>query len=384
MESIPYAKLPRLTEYVDPHKFDKEIYFKKMMHEARAYGASDIHIVAGYPSLMKVYGDLVALSYRTLDSTEVKNIVRWSCGRDTASTDIVSGVAVDSRFELFDESLRDHKGEKVRYGYRVNAAPIEKEGGTSGGVVLRAIPGDPPLCSDIGLPQHIVDMATPERGVVYISGSTGSGKSTTFAAIIRYILENETPIRGHIITLEEPIEFLYDKLVSKHSLITQSQIPNHFKTFADAIRAAMRRDPELIVIGEIRDKDSIEAAVKFAQTGHTVFTTIHASNVSEIMRSLLARGDAVVYDVINTAHLLMSQRLVKTRDGKRTVAREYLLLNKKMKVHLSGLRDMGNISNEVADLVDSYGHSFKKDAARLYDEGLITKEVKLDLEKTYE
>ena len=120
------------------------------------------------------------------------------------------------------------------------------------------------------------------HGSFLVSGATGSGKTTTFAAIIRHILENDTPIKGHILTHEEPIEYRYDKIQSSHSIIVQSQIPDHFPTFHAANREAMRRRPAMVLVGELRDLETIQSAVEIARTGHAIFATVHATDVASI------------------------------------------------------------------------------------------------------
>lgn len=387
MFEFKYKKVPRLTQYADPYRFDSDEYFKAMMHEARSYNASDVFIQPNFPVLMMVSNRLVMLTHRELDETEAKNILRWACGRDNALTDIVSGIPVNARFELFDKTLLDEKGGKIKYGYRVNSSPIMGWGSTAAQTILRAIPSTPPTYQSLGLSDVLVQAATPRDGIVYVAGSTGSGKTTTFSSIIRHILEGDTPIKGNIITHEEPIEFTYNKIVSEHSVIVQSQVPTHFKTFGDANREAMRRKPALIMIGEMRDEESIRAAVEASLTGHPVFGTVHATNVASVIRRLISRFPrderaTAIFDIIETARLIMAQRLVRGLDDKLLAAREYLVFTDDIRDQLVNVDDMGRVTDAVKQLVVSKGHSFAKEGMRLYEQGLISDEVRLDLANT--
>jgi len=388
--SIPGALLPRinyLTSYKDPFRFDTPGLFKALMLEALAHNASDIYVQPGLPICARINGSMMAVTVRPIDEGEVMHILKWAGGRDTAATDIVSGTAVNARYELFDPTLRNARGSRVRYGYRVNASPIQYYGGTSAQIVMRAIPTDPPRYSDLGLSLEIVNAATPRDGIVYIAGATGSGKTTTFASIIRYILENETPISGNLVTHEEPIEFTFDTVQSKHSIIVQSQVPIHFANFYIANREAMRRKPGLIMIGEMRDEETIRASIEASLTGHPVFGTVHAINVAAVMRRLISRFPeteraTAIFDIIETARFIMAQRLVRGVSGKLLAAREYLIFDEEVREALIELDQMGKVTSRVKELVEKKGHSFRKEARRLHEAGLIDEHVVRDLTHT--
>lgn len=386
-ETIPGALLPkleRLTSYKDPFRFDNPLTFKQLMLESLMHNVSDIFIQPGLPVCVRMNGVVMALTYRSLDDGEVKNILKWAAGRDTAQTDIISGVSVNGRYELFDPEQRDARGARIRYGYRVNASPIQSWGGTSGQIVMRAIPTEPPRYSELGLSMEIMRAATPRDGIVYVAGATGSGKTTTFASIIRYILENDTPIKGNLVTHEEPIEFTFDTIQSKHSIIVQSQIPTHFKTFYLANREAMRRKPGLIMIGEMRDEETIRASVEASLTGHPVFGTVHATNVAAVMRRLISRFPeneraTAIFDIVETARLLMAQRLVIGVNGKLLAAREYLVVTDEIRESLIEVEQMGRVTSLVKALVEDVGHSFRKEGLRLLEAGLISENTAREL-----
>lgn len=377
-------KVPRKTSYSDPFRFEVADEFKKLMLESLAHNASDIFVQPDLPVCARINGNLMAITDRTVDAEEVLSILRWAAGRDTAETDIVSGSSVNGRYELFDPAKRDARGARVRYGYRVNACPILNNGATSAQVVLRAIPTEPPQYSDLGLSEEIVRHCCPRDGIVYIAGATGSGKTTTFASILRFILENETPISGNLITHEEPIEFTFSRIHSSHSILVQSQIPTHFANFYAANREAMRRKPGLIMIGEMRDEETIRAAVEASLTGHPVFGTVHAVNVAAVMRRLISRFPekeraTAIFDIVETARFIMAQRLVKGTNGRLVAAREYLVCDDEVREALIELDQMGKVTSKVKELVEMKGHSFRKEADRLLNMGAITEAVAREL-----
>lgn len=382
--ALPAAK--RLTGYKDPFRFDNPNTFKGVMYESLKQGASDIYIQPGYPICARINDAVLRLTDRTLDESEVNNILKWVGGRDTTEVDILSGKPVECRYELFDQERRDERGAKVRYGYRVNGSPIQYAGRTSIQIVMRAIPNEPPKYHEVGLSEEIVNAATPRDGIVYVAGATGSGKTTTFASIIRYILENDTPIKGNLITHEEPIEFLYHKIKSKHSIIVQSDIPSQFKSFSDANTQAMRRRPGLILIGELRDAPTIMSAVEAALTGHPVFGTVHAINVAAVIRRLISRFPeteraTAIFDIIDTARLIIAQRLVMGINGKLLAAREYLVFDEEVREELLNLTQMGKVTSKVRSLVEEKGHSFTAEGKRLRELGLINESTERELSR---
>lgn len=375
--------LPRpgnLTGWTAPQRFIHIDQFKSVMLEALAHDASDVYVQPGLPICARINGDLMALTPTVLDESEVRYMIKWTSGRDTAETDILSGVPVNARYELFSPTLLDRRGAKVRHGYRVNISSILYFGGTSGQIVLRAIPNEPPHFSKVGLNESLVLDCIPRDGIVYVAGATGSGKTTTFASIIRYILENDTPIKGNLVTHEEPIEFTFDAINSKHSIIVQSEVPHHFKDFYAANREAMRRKPALIMIGELRDEATIRAAVEASLTGHPVYGTVHATDVPAVMRRLISRFPqtdraTAIFDIVDTARMMMAQRLVKGVDGKLIAVREYLTFTNEIREELSSLEDMGKVTSVVSRIVEQQGHSFRKEADTLLKAGRITKQV---------
>jgi defect in organelle trafficking protein DotB len=378
-------RITPLTSFAEPHRFELDGDLKSMLLEAQVQGASDIFIQPDMPVVCMIEGHLKALTKRVVDDGEVVTLLRWLANdRDTASTDILAGHPVNGRYELFDPKKKDARGAKIRYPMRVNATPIQFHGSTSCQIVTRMIPQDPPTPDQVGIIPELLQLMTPRDGIVYIVGVTGSGKTTSLASVIRYALENDTAIKGNFITGEEPIEFDFSNIQSGHSIITQSQIGVHFDNFADFIREAMRKKPALILVGELRDRDSITAAIEASNTGHPVFGTAHATNVALTARRLISRfpseeRETAIYDIIESTRVIVAQRLVPGVDGRRVAAREYLAFTDDVKERLVELTTMGLVSHELRQLTQSHGHSFAKEAERLLDEGKITSTVAREL-----
>jgi defect in organelle trafficking protein DotB len=373
--------LTRLTEFNVPPFFQEEDQFKSLIYEAVMQGCSDIFLQPFRPALILKNQNLYSITERTLSETELTSFVMWVSGRATATTDIAEGQSVDARYEIFDRSgKKDQNGNRERFAFRVNISGILSYGMTNYQIVMRLIPNMPPKLNEVGLSAEFVkEQCTPENGMILVCGQTGSGKSTTFAAIIRYILENDTKIKGNIITAEQPIEYTYELIKSNHSVITQSEIPTHFKTFALANEAAMRRRPNLAMIGELRDAETIQAAVELSLTGHPVFATVHSNTVATVVKRMISRFPpnlqmSAIADIVETTRLIIAQRLIpKCHEEGLIAVREHLQFTQEIRQYLASLKDVSKIVFEIDSLVKSKGVSFKHQANELYAQGLISK-----------
>lgn len=387
MNEVSLKRVPLLenrTGFREPFRFDSPEQLKALVLETRAHGSSDIYFQPTKPVYANLDGCLRSATERYIDDAEVKLILKWLADSETAETDILEGKAVNRRYELFDPQKREESGARVRYAYRVNAVPILSEGATSAQIVLRAIPLDPPTPDDVGLSDELLHYMTPRDGIVYIAGATGSGKTTTIAAVIHHILVADTPIKGNIVTYEEPIEFQFARVASVHSVIVQTQVPTQMATFHDGIREAMRRAPKLIVFGELRDEETIRAAVEASLTGHSVCGTVHAKNVAAVFRRLISRFPeseraTAIFDIIETVRCIVAQRLVPRVGGGRIAVREYLAIDEDVRNSLSDLSDMGRVTSAVKLLVEDKGTSFRKEAQRLLSLGLISEPTAREL-----
>jgi defect-in-organelle-trafficking protein DotB len=383
-ERVGLPLLTYKTDFQQPFRFHHPDQFKALMLEILAHGASDIFVQPTKPVVASIEGCLNAVMTRELDESEVQLILKWAADRETAQSDILEGRAVNGRYELFDPTKRMESGARLRHAYRVNAVPVFTEGATSAQIVLRVIPTDPPTPEEVGLSDEILSYMTPRDGIVYVAGATGSGKTTSLAAVLHHILIGDTRIKGNIVTYEEPIEFDFSRILSRHSIIVQTQIPTMMKTFYEAIREAMRRAPKLIMLGELRDEETIRAAVEASLTGHTVFATAHANSVAAVMRRLISRFPeseraTAIFDIVETTRFIMAQRLVPKVGGGRIAVREYLAFDDSIRERLSELSDMGKVTQVVQKIVEGRGNSFAVEGERLLAAGLIDEAVARDL-----
>ena len=236
-------------------------------------------------------------------------------------------------------------------------------------VVLRYITADMPRLDSLGLPDTISDLAMLKRGLILVVGATGSGKSTTLAAMIN--LRNETA-SDHIITIEDPIEFLH---TNKRSIINQREVGLDTKSYARALRGAMRAAPDVILIGEVRDRESMEAAINLAGTGHLVMATLHANNCAETMDRIInmfprEQHTQIFLDLSQYLRAIMAQRLVMGKDNRRVAAMEVMLNTP----HISELVKKGDVigMKEAISASSERGiQSFDVALHRLFKEGRV-------------
>lgn len=332
--------------------------------------ASDITIQTDEKIYAEVYGVLYQTTQRKLSKTEVSFLLNSIYGPN-GSTQLSSGTDLDTYYEFRPNRIE-------RYRFRVNATACLVEGYTGMQITLRSIPTDPPLLSDMDLPQEIVDNLAPDSGAVYVTGATGSGKSTLLASIVRYFAENPQCNRK-ILTYEAPIEFVYDNIVKTSCIISQSEIPRHLPSFDAGIRNALRRKPRFILVGECRDTETIDALLEASLTGHPVYTTVHSNGVAETVRRLVnsfpeEERNSKILDIVDTLRLIIWQQLVPTVDKKRTPLREYLVFDQPLRNRLSAL-DPDQVSIEVRKTVKARGLTMLHDAIKKHKEGIIADEV---------
>lgn len=281
----------------------------ELLHAMVERGASDLHIKAGNPPGFRIDG-------------EIERQVEYG---DLTPQDTVNLCHQLMNDELWDRFERDgdldfgHAVENLAR-FRVNA--LTQRG--SYGLVLRQIPDTVPNVEQLGLPKVCIDLASKPRGLVVVTGPTGSGKSTTLAAMIDYINEND---HGHILTMEDPLEFVHK---DKQCFITQRQVGQDTKSFSEGLRRALRQDPDVILIGEMRDLETIGMAITAAETGHLVFGTLHTTSaISTVDRIIdVFPPDAqqqIRVQLATTLQGVISQCLVPKVGGGRVAAREVLV-----------------------------------------------------------
>lgn len=282
----------------------------EQLRRAFAENASDIHISAGEPIRIRVDGDLQVVSPNRLSAEEVQELLFEILTEDERQKLVAH--------KNLDKSMNISEGH-----FRVNMF-YTRRGLAS---VLRTIPKKIPTMKELGLPESIVKLTDLPKGLVLVTGPTGSGKSTTLASMLHHINCN---FKYHILTVEDPVEFVHE---SRESLINQREIGAHCPTFSDALKYALREDPDVILVGEMRDLETISLALTAAETGHLVFGTLHtrgaAASVDRIIDSFPANQQAMIRTMLSESlAAVISQCLIKRAGGKgRAAAYEILIVN---------------------------------------------------------
>lgn len=335
-EYIAYEGLPHLS---DPDGIIQTLA------TVAADGVSDISIRSDDPLLVLKQGLWYSVTSYRLNNAQVERIMKKLTGSENVIAKLSGGDDFDKALTIDDPKLKNEHGDPLQYRFRLNVTANFSGNGLGFHAVLRSIPSSPPSLNDIGFPDELRERFAIEQGSFIIAGNTGSGKTTTFAACQRHILENETPIKGTILTYEQPVEFLFHNVDSKHSFVSQVEIGMHLRTFADGVRNAMRRKPSLIVIGELRDEATIAAAVQGSLTGHPVFGTTHGNSSMEVIQRLvqpfaLDQQSMMFANIVQASRIMMSQTLVRSEITDKLVCiRDWIYLTNanKERLILAGL-----------------------------------------------
>lgn len=291
-----------------------------------ARGGSDLFITAEFPPAMKADGKIARMSQQALSSQHTLALVRsLMSDRQTAEFER----SKECNFAISPTGIGR---------FRVNA--FVQQGRV--GMVLRAIPTRVPTINGLGAPQILKDVAMTKRGLTILVGATGSGKSTTLAAMINWRNENSY---GHIITVEDPIEFVHPH---KNCVVTQREVGIDTDSWEAALKNTLRQAPDVILMGEIRDRETMEHAVAFAETGHHCMATLHANSANQALDRIInffpeERRAQLLMDLSLNLRALVSQRLVPTEDGKGRVAAVEVLLNTPLISDLIFKGDVGEI-----------------------------------------
>ena len=227
---------------------------------------------------------------------------------------------------------------------------------------------------DLNVEADVLNAWAPRQGMVVITGPTGSGKTTLLAAGIRMLLERKRGC-GKVVCYEAPIEYVYDAIKSPRSLISQSEIPRHLPDFARGVRNALRRKPNIILVGEARDRETIAAAIEAAQTGHLVYTTTHTTGVAATIQRMVATFEPNerserAYAMMETMRLVVTQALVPKASGGRIGVREWMRFSDEVRDKLLAI-DFKEWPTEIQRMIPFYGQSMAKSAATAFDAGLI-------------
>ncbi|MCU7836425.1 MAG: type IV pilus twitching motility protein PilT [gamma proteobacterium symbiont of Taylorina sp.] len=271
-------------------------------------GASDLHLSAGLPPMIRVDGDVRRVNVPALEHSDVHDMV-YDIMNDKQRKDFEEFLETDFSFEVPGLAR-----------FRVNAFNQNR----GAGAVFRTIPSKVLTLEELGAPDIFKKLCENKRGVVLVTGPTGSGKSTTLAAMVDYLNDN---IYEHILTIEDPIEFVHE---SKKCLLNQREVHRDTLGFNEALRSALRQDPDIILVGELRDLETIRLALTAAETGHLVFGTLHTSSAAKTIDRIIdvfpaAEKDMVRSMLSESLKAVISQTLMKKNGGGRIAAHEIMI-----------------------------------------------------------
>lgn len=319
-------------------------------------GSSDIHLEEGSPIAIRVNSDIRILQ-NVISSDDMTSLLKEIAGEDKLKKyeetgDLDTSIGLDGLSRI-----------------RINAYMANEKRC----LTLRILPDDLPRWQDLGLPQPFIDLTQKHRGMVLCTGPTGSGKSTTLAAFINCILETQ---KRHILTIEDPIEFEFNH--SKTSIIHQREVKRDTQTFASALRAALREDPDVIYIGEMRDLETIQLAITAAETGHLVLGTLHTSSAAKTVERIV---DVFPGDQQEQARLqvstsllgVMTQTLCKNTKGKRSLAYE-LMVNTPAIANLIRERKVSQIYSQLQTGSKDGMNTLEQCLQQLVENGDITRQ----------
>lgn len=315
--------------------------------------ASDLYLTAHAPVKLRVEGKVLSVGKSALSTETV--------------TEAAFGMMTEDQVEFYKANLEcDFAVEPDGVGrFRVN---VFSQRGTPA-LALRYIPTEVPAFETLNLPEVLKDLIMQRRGLLLMVGPTGSGKTTSLASLIRYRANLRT---GHILTIEDPIEFSHP---NTRAIVNQREIGTDTHSFANALRSAVRETPDVILIGEIRDRDTLESAIQLAGTGHLTISTLHANNTSQALERILnlfpEDHHKLLMDLSINLRAIASQRLVLGKDGRRVPAVE-VMLNTPYVAELIAKGDIDGVKQALENRGEKGMQSFDTALHLLYQDGLIT------------
>ncbi len=330
---------------------------EELVAKAKAEGASDIHLVCGLPPKYRLSGDVVNMADTPLTEEDCFAVARYLCG-----------VAYDEF-----ERVGEFDGADTFAGNRCRIHLFKQQGVPS--LALRLLREEIPVLENLNLPPAVAPLVDLHKGIVLVTGETGSGKSTTLAALIDCV--NHRYYR-HIVTLEDPVEYVYkpDKCV-----INQREVGKDTQSFAAGLRASLREDPNVILIGEMRDRETIETAITAAETGHLVFGTLHTGSASDAVDRIVqvfpeGAQTQIRLQLSMTLQAVLTQQLVPKKGGGRALAAEFMLVTDAIR-NLIRSGNTPQIANAIATSAAIGGQTMDQALVRLVRAGQITRETAL-------
>ena len=326
----------------------------KIMHQQHA---SDLHLTAGSPPFLRLNGEMSKLEMKALSNEEVQGLI-FEILSEKQKRLFIENWELDCSYTV--EGLAR---------FRVNVF-MQRKGM---GAVFRLIPDKIKTAEDLKLPQELLNMIDCHKGLVCVTGPTGSGKSTTLAALVNHINENR---QAHIITIEDPIEFVHQ---NQQSLVNQREVSSHTKSFANALKATLREDPDIILLGEMRDLETIQLAITAAETGHLVFGTLHTSSAHKTVDRIIdvfpaERQDQVRTQLAESLRGVIAQTLLTKADGAGRVAAFEVMFNNKAIANLIREGKTFQIPSTMQVTRQAGNITFEQSLQGLLSKNLITKD----------
>ncbi|MES2130102.1 MAG: PilT/PilU family type 4a pilus ATPase [Pseudomonadota bacterium] len=322
--------------------------------------ASDMFFAVNSPVHIKINGNLIPINAQKL---EPENI-----------TSLLAEIASPAQMEELERDNELNMGISVPNLGRFRLSAFRQRGSIS--AVFRFVPANIPVLNDLGLPPVLAELIMEKRGLLLLVGATGSGKSTTIAAM----LDHRNELRaGHILTLEDPIEYLFK---NKKSIVNQREIGSDATSFYTALRNSMRQAPDCILIGEIRDKETMAAALAYAQSGHLVLATLHANNSYNALNRIISfypieNRAALLQDLSSAVKAIVSQRLIKSKAGGTRQAAVEIMVNTRYVSDLIEKGEIGQIKEAMEKSLSPGSQSFEAALFKLVQEDLISQEEAL-------
>ena len=329
----------------------------ELVARAKRDGASDIHLICGLPPKYRLDGELRDMEPTPLTAQDCEDVARF-----------LAGSAYREMEQIGELDLAGTWG-----GNRCRVHLFRQQGQPS--IALRLLRETIPELETLGLPPAALDLTTLHKGIVLVTGETGSGKSTTLASMLDRI--NHTR-RAHIVTLEDPVEYLYKPDLCA---INQLEIGRDTRSFSDGLRASLREDPNVILIGEMRDRDTIETAITAAETGHLVFGTLHTGSASDAVDRIVqvfpeGMQTQIRLQLSMVLQAVLTQQLVQKKGGGRVLACELMLVTDAIR-NLIRAGNTPQIANAIATSAAIGGMTMDQALVRLYRAGLITRDTAL-------
>lgn len=349
----------------EPDRFTED-HVDPMLLWCVKQNSSDITIQTDRPIYNEIHGVLYPGTFRNIDAADMAVFLSKIYGPEALAR-LASGRDLDVSYEI-----RPDRYTRIRF--RVNITAILSRGRDSAQITLRVLPSEPPTFKDLGIEREIIEAWAPRQGLVIVTGPTGSGKSTLLAAGNRLLLERPEGC-GKMLTYEAPIEYVYDTIKSPRSLVSQTEIPRHLPDFAAGVRNALRRKPEVILVGESRDKETINASIEASQTGHAVYTTTHTMGVASTIQRMLSSYDMNEREeraiaLMESIRLVVTQALVPRVGGGRCGVREWMKFPDEVREKLMDMH-FTEWPNEIQRMINQYGQTMQRSAEIVFEAGII-------------